>query len=258
MTFPVRKSQVRLGPTDFSTDVVHAPRKTRRRTSGICPRLHCRLKSNSATTTVAIRFVLAEIKIRFEFRAHLNRRAAKGPAQIALRRHCRARPGLWKAVPRLQDFELAAGDNFPKANSRTSGLKILIVLVNLTAAFRAGTFKVPNSPGTVSLSWRLASHDLPLIWAISFHEIRALHLPRAMLSSLNSHKRSDRAKKAPRIHTRAKVFANEKALAVGCNSRPCRKTYFRTSGFDGWRSRGRRWAPRRPFRASLHAILRRR
>ena len=50
--------------------------------------------------------------------------------------------------------------------------------------------------------------------------------PRAILSSLNSQSPVSSGEDSSGIPSPRSSVISEKALAVGCNSRPCRSTYF--------------------------------
>jgi len=102
---------------------------------------------------------------------------------------------------RPRDFELAAGDNFPQAKAHFWHWNFLLILVNLTAAFRQGMVSVPKSPAPVSLSCDLAFATMSPSHTSDFpHEIGTFHLSRAMLWSLNSQSPVIRARKLWNSH----------------------------------------------------------
>ena len=127
------------------------------------------------------------------------------------------------------NLQLPAGHDFPQREIAFLALELFVILLDLAAAFRARDLSAsPKSPGTVSLSCRFAlANDVPRHLGDFLHELLALQLAARHLLQLESPIRpvNSGEHNSGMSSPRNRVIS-ENALAVGCNSRPLRLTYF--------------------------------
>ena len=125
---------------------------------------------------VRVRPVLAEIKLRLQFRRELDH-GREGLAQSAAKTLQRPDLALGNEFLHLGDFELPPGHDFPQAELALLALKLLVVLVYLPAALGAGDLQRPEiARHRVALMPLGLGDDVAGNVGNLLHEIGPLHL----------------------------------------------------------------------------------